>query len=177
MPEREVVIIPHNNGPYEVRGKVKLVTEGGRIIPAEEGEAWLCRCGHSASKPFCDGTHAKIGFRSDLDAAAPAADGFEDVCADSDLEEGEIRGVRVGGQPVVIGRVEGRVYAIGGVCTHQRALLEDGELDGKMVRCPLHDSGFDITNGKVLSPPATVAVPAYAVKVEHGRIFVRSQPR
>ena len=68
MSESELVIIPHNNGPYEVKGRVRIVTEGGRVLQSEQTEAWLCRCGQSVSKPFCDGTHQKVGFRSDLDA-------------------------------------------------------------------------------------------------------------
>jgi CDGSH-type Zn-finger protein/uncharacterized Fe-S cluster protein YjdI len=54
---------PLENGPFVVRGHVTLVTAYGR--PAWHGEkATLCRCGHSGNKPFCDGTHAKIGFVS-----------------------------------------------------------------------------------------------------------------
>jgi len=172
MSEKRLMIIPHNDGPYEVRGRVKIVTEGGRTLQSEETEAWLCRCGQSASKPFCDGTHTKVGFRSDLDAAAPAVEGWVDACADSDVKEGDITGVRIDGHPVVIGRVDGRLYAVGGTCTHQQALLEEGELDGNIVRCPLHDSGFDITNGEAMRLPATVPVPTYGVKVEEGRVLV-----
>jgi nitrite reductase/ring-hydroxylating ferredoxin subunit len=172
MAEKEFVIIPHNNGPYEVRAKVKIVTERGRILQSEETEAWLCRCGQSASKPFCDGTHTKVGFQSDLDAPSVATKVWEDTGADSDVKEGDIKGVRVAGQPVVVGRVDGRLYAIGGTCTHQKALLEDGELDGKVVRCPLHDSGFDITTGEAVRLPATVPVPTFDVKVEGGRVLV-----
>jgi len=172
MAERELVIIPHNNGPYEVRGKVKIVTKGGRILQSDEAEAWLCRCGHSASKPFCDGTHTKVGFQSNLDVPTAAVQGWEDACADSDVKEGDIKGVRIADQPVVIGRVGGRLYAIGGICTHQQAALEEGELDGKIVRCPLHDSGFDITTGQAVRLPATVPVPTLDVKVEGGRVLV-----
>jgi nitrite reductase/ring-hydroxylating ferredoxin subunit len=177
MPEKEIVIIPHNNGPYEVRGKVRIVTEGGRVLQSEETEAWLCRCGQSGSKPFCDGTHEKVGFKSDLDAPAAAAEDWEDVCADADVGEGVIKGVRVAGQPVVVGRVGGRVHAIGGTCTHQKALLEDGELDGNVVRCPLHYSGFDIATGEPVNPPARVAVPTFEVKVEGGRVLVSRKAR
>jgi len=45
----------------------KIVTEGGRTIAVDGDETWLCRCGQSANKPFCDGTHTRIGFKSNLD--------------------------------------------------------------------------------------------------------------
>lgn len=172
-------VTPINNGPYHLEGSFTIVTEGGRVVDKVDGEAWLCRCGHSANKPFCDGTHERVGFQSDLDAAleGTSAEGYEDVCAESEIADGELKGVRVGNAPLVIGRVDGQLYAIGGVCTHQMALLEDGELDGKLVICPLHDSGFDITTGHALRDPATVAEPTYEVKVEAGRVFVSRNPR
>lgn len=63
------IITPQNDGPYHVQGAFRLVTEGGRTIEVEGEETWLCRCGASANKPFCDGTHTKIGFKSNLDTA------------------------------------------------------------------------------------------------------------
>lgn len=56
-------IDPQTNGPLRVRGNLEIVSGTGRVV-ARVGSATLCRCGGSASKPFCDGTHAKIGFRS-----------------------------------------------------------------------------------------------------------------
>jgi len=63
------------NGPYLVSGGVPLAKEviganaGGESVQWQPGQVYpaqaqyaLCRCGHSANKPFCDGTHAKIGF-------------------------------------------------------------------------------------------------------------------
>jgi CDGSH-type Zn-finger protein len=72
---RPARVVVSNNGPYLVSGGVPLArqtivadSEGGSQswqegppIPAQERYA-LCRCGHSKSKPFCDGTHAKVGF-------------------------------------------------------------------------------------------------------------------
>jgi uncharacterized Fe-S cluster protein YjdI len=50
------------NGPLEVTGGVRILDADGTVL--YEGEkATLCRCGGSANKPFCDGTHEKIGFR------------------------------------------------------------------------------------------------------------------
>ncbi len=59
----DVIIKPQNNGPYHVKGKFNIVTEGGREIAFEGDETWLCRCGQSANKPFCDGSHKKAGLR------------------------------------------------------------------------------------------------------------------
>ena len=54
-------IDPQSNGPLKVRGNLEIVSGTGRVV-ARLTSANLCRCGGSATKPFCDGTHAKIGF-------------------------------------------------------------------------------------------------------------------
>jgi CDGSH-type Zn-finger protein len=56
-------IDPQTNGPLRVRGNLEIVSGTGRVVARVES-ASLCRCGGSANKPFCDGTHARIGFRS-----------------------------------------------------------------------------------------------------------------
>lgn len=51
------------NGPFGVSGNFEIRTEAGETIyQCEDDTAWLCRCGASGSKPFCDGTHKKIDF-------------------------------------------------------------------------------------------------------------------
>jgi len=56
-------IMPTKNGPLEVTGNLEIVTGTGRTVAAHAADV-LCRCGGSSNKPFCDGTHAKIGFTS-----------------------------------------------------------------------------------------------------------------
>lgn len=51
------------NGPYEVSGFAAILADDGSLIK-EGDKAYLCRCGQSARKPFCDGTHNKIGFQA-----------------------------------------------------------------------------------------------------------------
>jgi CDGSH-type Zn-finger protein/uncharacterized Fe-S cluster protein YjdI len=51
------------DGPLQVRGNLEITSGTGRVV-ARTVAARLCRCGGSANKPFCDGTHARIGFRS-----------------------------------------------------------------------------------------------------------------
>jgi CDGSH-type Zn-finger protein/uncharacterized Fe-S cluster protein YjdI len=58
-------IAPLSDGPLQVRGNIEITSGTGRVV-ARLTSARLCRCGASANKPFCDGTHAQIGFRSDV---------------------------------------------------------------------------------------------------------------
>jgi CDGSH-type Zn-finger protein len=68
----DITIEVRKNGPYRVYGDVDLVDHEGNpvAIPegkrkvSPEGKTWisLCRCGASVTKPFCDGTHSRIGF-------------------------------------------------------------------------------------------------------------------
>ena len=56
-------IDPETDGPLQVRGNLEIVSGTGRVV-ARLQQARLCRCGGSANKPFCDGSHARIGFKS-----------------------------------------------------------------------------------------------------------------
>jgi len=58
-------ITPYRNGPYLVRGPFTLVDQDGREIEVKRRVVALCRCGRSQTRPFCDGTHKAIGFRSE----------------------------------------------------------------------------------------------------------------
>jgi 3-phenylpropionate/trans-cinnamate dioxygenase ferredoxin subunit len=62
-----------NNGPYKVSGPIELFTADGTSVPVGDGDAvYLCRCGGSTNKPFCDGTHSAIGFQGAVKAVAEA---------------------------------------------------------------------------------------------------------
>ena len=62
MPE-PVTIKVRRNGPYLVTGPAKLIDADGREFDVgDRGDFVLCRCGHSAQRPFCDGAHKAAGF-------------------------------------------------------------------------------------------------------------------
>ncbi len=57
-------IVPLDNGPYMVEGEIELVAPSGQPIATKGSKTFLCRCGGSTRKPFCDGTHSRIGFQA-----------------------------------------------------------------------------------------------------------------
>ena len=61
----EVSIRPKPNGPYLIEGPVDIYdTAGNKLATDDRPRIALCRCGASSNKPFCDGTHSKIGFQA-----------------------------------------------------------------------------------------------------------------
>jgi CDGSH-type Zn-finger protein len=64
-----VTIRLRRNGPYVIESdEVTVVDWEGTAYPIDRRPVALCRCGASAKKPFCDGTHGKIGFDGGRDA-------------------------------------------------------------------------------------------------------------
>jgi uncharacterized Fe-S cluster protein YjdI len=59
-PQRPTTVTPLPDGPLAIRGELTIVTPQGEQT---ELRATLCRCGSSSNKPFCDGTHARVGWR------------------------------------------------------------------------------------------------------------------
>lgn len=63
LPVTPAVITPVPDGPLYLRGDLEIIGEEGSVLITETRAA-LCRCGGSSNKPFCDGTHARIGFKA-----------------------------------------------------------------------------------------------------------------
>jgi CDGSH-type Zn-finger protein len=58
-----IVVCP--DGPILIRGDFDIVTPSGEPVPRQRKTVALCRCGASAIKPYCDGTHKMINFRTE----------------------------------------------------------------------------------------------------------------
>ena len=67
-----VTIKIRDNGPLVVDGEFTLVDAQGNEVPVLKKA--LCRCGGSTTKPFCDGTHSKIGFQGAIAAVEKTED-------------------------------------------------------------------------------------------------------
>ena len=59
-----VNIRPIRNGPLRIDGPIEMMSETGRTIDRAQ-QLWLCRCGQSQKKPYCDGTHKRSGFEAE----------------------------------------------------------------------------------------------------------------
>ena len=59
-----VSIRAKKDGPYLVEGEIELLDSAGNNLAVAKPIIALCRCGASSTKPFCDGTHSKIGFQA-----------------------------------------------------------------------------------------------------------------
>ena len=90
-----------------------------------------------------------------------------------DFQDGEMREVVIGKTKVLLVRLKGRFYAIGGECTHYGGPLAEGALSGHRVVCPWHQAVFDVMNGDLEEPPALDAEPCYEVRVEGDDVIVK----
>jgi 3-phenylpropionate/trans-cinnamate dioxygenase ferredoxin component len=91
----------------------------------------------------------------------------------NDVEPGEVIGVEVGSEPVAVCNVDGDLYAVSDVCSHEFVLLHDGWLDGDQLECPEHGSRFNVVTGEVSGLPATQPIETYEVKAEGEEVFAR----
>ena len=87
-------------------------------------------------------------------------------------ENGTLPG-RVGDEPVLLSRLDGELFAVGGACTHYGGQLAPSPDDGGSVRCPLHHACFDLRTGAALRAPALDPLDRWQVEVEGDRAFVR----
>jgi ferredoxin-NADP reductase/nitrite reductase/ring-hydroxylating ferredoxin subunit len=76
-------------------------------------------------------------------------DGSQKVANKKDLQEGGLLKVEPEGKPIVLSMVNGKVYAMDAVCSHEGGPLEEGTLEGHNLTCPWHYAIFDVRNAKV----------------------------
>jgi glycine betaine catabolism B len=74
---------------------------------------------------------------------------FQKVTNKDDLKEEGMLKVKANGKQTVLSMVEGKVYAIDVICTHEGGPLDEDELNGYDLKCPWHYAVFDVRNGKV----------------------------
>jgi nitrite reductase (NADH) small subunit len=92
------------------------------------------------------------------------------IAAESDLEPGICGEYVAGGRIVALFNVDGKFFALDGICPHQGGPLGKGSLCGAIVTCPWHGFQFDVTSGQHQTSKSLVH-PTFPVKVENGDVF------
>ena len=93
------------------------------------------------------------------------------VCTTAELLPGEYQVVYDGDTPIAVFNIDGELYAIEDICTHDGGELTGGVIEGRQVECPRHGARFDITTGEALTPPAYEPTAKFPVKVEDGVVY------
>jgi nitrite reductase/ring-hydroxylating ferredoxin subunit len=93
----------------------------------------------------------------------------------SDFPKSSLRQVTVAGEEVVVGNIEGKLYAIADKCTHRGGPLNEGELEGTKITCPWHGGQFDMVTGKVLEPPPMKDNACFEVQLDGDNVLVRKK--
>jgi len=97
---------------------------------------------------------------------------WESVCAEEELPVGDMIRVDLGGKAYTVYHTQSGFYATEGLCTHERASLADGLVEGEVVICPKHNSRFHIPTGKAMRIPAKVDLKTFPVKREGGKVLI-----
>lgn len=87
------------------------------------------------------------------------------VATVDDLQPGQMKAVDVDDRRIAVANLGGSYVAFDAVCTHAGAALDEGEIDGEIVVCPMHGGQFNIKTGRVESPPPRKAIATYKVQV------------
>jgi nitrite reductase/ring-hydroxylating ferredoxin subunit len=97
---------------------------------------------------------------------------WHNVCVRDDVVEGEATQVKIGKMLIALFQINGEVYAINDICTHEWACMSDGFIEGEEIECPIHMARFNILTGKVLSEPASEDLQTYKVDIRGDDIYV-----
>ncbi|HEX9887520.1 MAG TPA: non-heme iron oxygenase ferredoxin subunit [Longimicrobiales bacterium] len=95
------------------------------------------------------------------------------VAAASECPPGSLKGVRAGGEDLVLANVDGDFYALEDRCSHEDLPLSDGDLEGSRLECIYHGAVFDTCDGSALGLPAVTPVRVFEVEVRDGEVYVQ----
>jgi 3-phenylpropionate/trans-cinnamate dioxygenase ferredoxin component len=95
-----------------------------------------------------------------------------DVCSESELQPGERKIVSTDVAEIAVFNLDGELFAIEDVCTHDGGELATGRCDGDQIICPRHGARFCIRNGKALTAPAYENIETFPVRFEQGHVQI-----
>ena len=97
---------------------------------------------------------------------------FVKLASLDDLRTSKLMRAAKGGKHICLAYVDGDIYAVDDMCSHEDASLSKGSLHENCVKCPLHGSRFSLETGEAIDEPAEEPISTYAVKVLGDDILV-----
>jgi 3-phenylpropionate/trans-cinnamate dioxygenase ferredoxin subunit len=94
------------------------------------------------------------------------------VATRADIEPGEVFVADIEGVRIAVCNVDGNFYAVEDSCSHDGSSFGETDLEGNEIYCPRHGAIFDVTNGAVLSPPASSPIDTFPVRLNGETIEV-----
>jgi nitrite reductase/ring-hydroxylating ferredoxin subunit len=164
-----VLTCPWHGYQYDVTTGQLLTDPSARLemytVEIRDGELHLLI-------PTVEHEPVAISVADEEETAAATDTPGEGVFPISELKPGQSRLLTVNGEGIVVYNVDGAFYATQAQCSHQGGPLAQGELEGKVVTCPVHGACFDVSTGQVLCRPARQPLKTFRVTVdgEMGRI-------
>lgn len=98
---------------------------------------------------------------------------FAKVAKTFDIPQGAMKHFEIEGNEYLVANIEGNFYAVSNACSHLRAQLSKGKLEGRFVVCPKHHASFDIITGKAQTLH-NHDIPVYRVKIEGEDILIEN---
>ena len=95
------------------------------------------------------------------------------VAAADELKPSQMKRVQIGGKRLLLCNSAGTLYCVDEMCSHEDYSLYLGCIKDGKIKCSLHGSYFDLTNGKPACEPADEPIRTYPVKIEAGQVWVR----
>ena len=114
-----------------------------------------------------------MGVMINRNAYRSGPDDFRPAAAAGDLAEGQLKRLVIEDQPVLLAKLNGKFHALGAVCSHYGAPLNEGTVVGGTIECPWHASRFSLEDGSVVQGPACAAIPAYDCRIVNDKVQIK----
>jgi len=101
-----------------------------------------------------------------------ATQGFVPVALAGELAPGQMKTLELGGRRILLANAEGTYYAVDETCSHEDYSLALGCIKGRLIKCSLHGSYFDLASGEPTEEPACEPIRTYPVRLADGKVWV-----
>lgn len=98
---------------------------------------------------------------------------WHELCAEDDVADGQVAVSQLAGHELAVVRVGAELFCIDAICSHALGYLDEGEVDGYEIECPLHGGRFDVRTGAPTQEPAELPIGTYPLRSQGGRVYVR----